>query len=66
MSILVLVPFLSFTVRRAAAQSSQVDAEWALFNQILFIGIAVGIVVFGLLFYALIKYRERPAKAVAK
>jgi heme/copper-type cytochrome/quinol oxidase subunit 2 len=53
-------------VRRAAAQSSQVDAEWALFNQILFIGIAVGIVVFGLLFYALIKYRERPAKAVAK
>jgi heme/copper-type cytochrome/quinol oxidase subunit 2 len=43
----------------AAAQSSQVAAEWALFNQILYIGIAVGIVVFGLMFYALIKYREK-------
>jgi heme/copper-type cytochrome/quinol oxidase subunit 2 len=50
----------------AAAQSSQVDAEWALFTQILYIGIAVGIVVFGLMFYALIKYRERTPKTGAQ
>jgi heme/copper-type cytochrome/quinol oxidase subunit 2 len=47
---------------QAFAQSSQVDLEWALFNQILMIGIAVGIVVFGLLFYAVIRYREKPSK----
>ncbi len=46
----------------AAAQSSQVAIEWALFNQILMIGIVVGIVVFGLMFYALIRYREKPNK----
>jgi heme/copper-type cytochrome/quinol oxidase subunit 2 len=51
---------------QAAAQSSQVAAEWALFNQILYIGIIVGIVVFGLMFYALIRYREKPSKTGAK
>jgi heme/copper-type cytochrome/quinol oxidase subunit 2 len=50
----------------ASAQSSQVATEWALFNQILLIGIIVGLVVFGLMFYALIKYREKPQKAGAK
>ena len=55
-----LVWFLSFP--SAFAQSSQVAAEWALFNQILMIGIVVGIVVFGLLFYAIIRFRERPQK----
>jgi len=49
-----------YSTPQAAAQSFQVDAEWALFNQILMIGIAVGIVVFGLLFYAIIRYREKP------
>ena len=51
---------------QAAAQSSQVAAEWALFDQILYIGIAVGIVVFGLLFYAIIRFREKPAKRGAE
>jgi heme/copper-type cytochrome/quinol oxidase subunit 2 len=41
---------------------SQVDREWMLFHQILYIGIGVGIVVFGIMFYALIKYREKPKK----
>lgn len=50
----------------ALAQSPQVEREWALFNQILMIGIAVGIVVFGLLFYAIIKYREKPQTRVAQ
>jgi len=45
------------------AQSSQVDIEWELFNQILIIGIAVGIVVFGLLFYAIVRFREKPGTA---
>jgi heme/copper-type cytochrome/quinol oxidase subunit 2 len=49
-----------------AAQSSQVAAEWALYNQIMLIGIIVGIVVFGLLFYAIIKYREKPQKEAGK
>jgi heme/copper-type cytochrome/quinol oxidase subunit 2 len=49
----------------AAAQSPEVHAEWALFNQILVIGIAVGVVVFGLLFYAIIRYRDRPQKVGA-
>ena len=49
----------------ASAQSPQVAREWALFNQILMIGIIVGIVVFGLMFYAIIRYREKPEKAEA-
>jgi heme/copper-type cytochrome/quinol oxidase subunit 2 len=53
---------LAYSIPQAAAQSSQVAAEWALFTQILYIGIAVGVVVFGLLFYALIRYREKPTK----
>ena len=55
-----LVSFLSFP--SAFAQSSQVAAEWALLNQILMIGIVVGIVVFSLLFYAIIRFRERPQR----
>lgn len=55
-----------FPVPLASAQSSQAEAEWALFNQILLIGILVGLVVFGLMFYAIIKYREKPQKAGAK
>jgi len=51
---------IAYLTPQAAAQSSQVVAEWALFNQILMIGIAVGIVVFGLMFYAIIRYREKP------
>jgi heme/copper-type cytochrome/quinol oxidase subunit 2 len=47
------------------AQSPEVSAEWALFNQILIIGIATGIVVFGIMFYAIIRYREKPQKAGA-
>lgn len=50
------------SVQFVYAQSSQVAAEWGLFNQILIIGIVVGIVVFGLLFYAIIRYREKPEK----
>jgi len=50
----------------AAAQSSQVAEEWALFYQILYVGIAVGIVVFGLLFYAIIRYREKPIESGAE
>ena len=53
---------LALSMPSAFAQSPQVAAEWALFNQILIIGILVGIVVFGLLFYALIRYREKPTK----
>ena len=49
----------------ASAQSPQVAREWALFNQILMIGIVVGIVVFGAMFYAIIRYREKPQKAGA-
>jgi len=44
------------------AQSPEVSAEWALFDQILVIGIAVGVVVFGIMFYAIIRYRERPER----
>jgi len=50
----------------ASAQSPQVDREWALFNQILMIGIVVGMVVFGLLFYAIIKYRVKPQRTGGK
>jgi heme/copper-type cytochrome/quinol oxidase subunit 2 len=46
----------------ASAQSPEIDREWALFNQILIIGIVVGLVVFGLMFYAIVRYRERPQK----
>jgi len=49
-----------------AYAQSQVEREWGLFNQILMIGIAVGIVVFGLLFYAVIRYREKPVERVEK
>ena len=51
---------LSLQLTPIFAQSSQVAAEWALFNQILIIGIIVGIVVFGLMFYAIIRFREKP------
>jgi len=59
---LAILSYLPF----AAAQSSQVAAEWALYNQIMIIGIIVGLVVFGLLFYAIIKYREKPQKEAVK
>jgi len=58
--------FLAAGVPCAFAQSPEVSAEWALFNQILFIGIIVGLVVFGLMFYAIIRYRERPEKTGAR
>ena len=54
-----------FSIPLASAQSPEVDAEWALFNQILVIGIIVGLVVFGLMFYAIVRYRERPQKRQA-
>ncbi len=57
-----MLTVISVPLAPAFAQSSQADAEWALFNQILVIGIVVGIVVFGLLFYAIIRYREAPKK----
>ena len=57
---------LLFSMPFAAAQSSQVAAEWALYNQIMFIGIIVGLVVFGILFYAIIRYREKPQKEATK
>jgi heme/copper-type cytochrome/quinol oxidase subunit 2 len=60
LSLLAFVLWVTSLTSQAFAQSSQVAAEWGLFNQILMIGIAVGIVVFGLMFYAIIKYRERP------
>jgi heme/copper-type cytochrome/quinol oxidase subunit 2 len=58
--------FTLLTAPPIFAQSPEVSAEWALFNQILLIGIAVGLVVFGLLFYAIIKYREKPERTGAK
>lgn len=66
--LLVLVGPLAFffSIPFAFAQSFQVRAEWALFDQILIIGIIVGLVVFGLLFYAIIRFREKPQKAGAK
>ena len=57
--------FLAASLPLASAQSPQVAREWALFNQILMIGIVVGIVVFGLLFYAIIKFREKPQRTGA-
>ena len=53
------------TAPLAFAQSPEVSAEWALFNQILLIGIATGIVVFGIMFYAIIRYREKPQRTGA-
>ena len=52
--------FAAYAPSYVFAQSPEVSAEWALFNQILFIGILVGIVVFGIMFYAIIRYREKP------
>lgn len=63
---LVLGLLLLDSIPLGAAQSSQAAVEWALFNEILLIGIIVGIVVFGLLFYAVIRFREKPEKAGAK
>ncbi len=63
---LVIGLFLVGSIPLVAAQPSQVAREWALFNEILLIGIVVGIVVYGLLFYAVIRYREKPAKAGVK
>lgn len=40
--------------------------ERGLFDLVLMIGIVVGIVVFGLLFYAVIRYREKSPKVAAK
>jgi len=57
---------LALFLPAAHAQSFQAERQWALFYEILIIGIATGIVVFGLLFYAIIKYRERPEKGVEK
>ena len=63
----VITVFLAvYTLTFVFAQSPEVSMEWALFNQILFIGIIVGLVVFGLMFYAIIRYRERPDQAGAK
>ncbi|HMK82827.1 MAG TPA: hypothetical protein VK503_03855 [Candidatus Bathyarchaeia archaeon] len=59
-----LCSFLA-SIQLAFAQSPQASLEWRLFNQILLIGIVVGIVVFGLLFYAIIRYREKPEKSGA-
>jgi heme/copper-type cytochrome/quinol oxidase subunit 2 len=55
----------TFILPPAFAQSPEVSAEWALFNQILLIGIGVGIVVFGIMFYAIIRYREKPQRTGA-
>ena len=62
MLILLVSIALSLFTSLAVAQSPEADAEWALFNQILIIGIVVGVVVFGLMFYAIIRYREAPRK----
>ena len=62
----ILAMFASLPIPFAYAQSPEVEAEWALFNQILIIGIIVGVVVFGLMFYAIIRYRERPQKVSGK
>jgi len=58
--------FVVGALPHAFAQSPEVSSEWGLFNQILFIGILVGLVVFGLMFYAIIRYRERPGQTGAK
>jgi len=66
LSLLVGLCLFFFSLPFAFAQSSQVEMEWALFNEILIIGIIVGVVVFGLLFYAIIRFREKPHEAGAK
>ena len=66
LSALVGLCFFLISIPFAFAQSSQVEMEWALFNQILIIGIIVGLVVFGLMFYAIIRFREKPHEAGAK
>jgi len=66
LSALVGLCLFYFSIPFAFAQSSQVETERALFNQILIIGIIVGIVVFGLLFYAIIRFREKPHQAGEK
>jgi len=63
---LTILASLFSTLLPLAYAQSQVEREWGLFNQILIIGIVVGIVVFGLLFYAVIRYREKPEKRVEK
>jgi heme/copper-type cytochrome/quinol oxidase subunit 2 len=65
-AIALVVEGLAWSLPSVSAQSPQVTREWALFDQILMIGIVVGIVVFGLMFYALIRYREKPQKAGAQ
>ncbi len=57
---------LLLSIPTTFAQSSQASAEWVLFNQIMIIGIIVGIIVFGLLFYAVIRFREKPQKPGAQ
>ena len=65
--VLAIVAFASLlSMPVTFAQSPEVSAEWALFNQILIIGTATGIVVFAIMFYAIIRYREKPQKAGAK
>jgi len=59
-SVIVFYFAICAALASAFAQSPEVSAEWALFNQILFIGIIVGLVVFGIMFYAIIRYREKP------
>ena len=66
LSALVGLCLFFFSIPFAFAQSSQVEMEWALFNQILIIGIIVGVVVFGLLFYAIIRFREKTHEAGEK
>ena len=67
-SLLAVMTFFvaAYALPSAFAQSPEVSAEWALFNQILFIGILVGLVVFGIMFYAIIRYREKTPQTGAK
>ena len=65
LTILTVIAVLASLLSPAYAQSPEASAEWALFNQILLIGIAVGIVVFGIMFYAIVRYREKPQRAGA-
>jgi len=60
------VSIVSMAMFPSVFAQSQVAREWMLFDQILYIGIGVGVVVFGLMFYALIKYREKPVKEGAR
>lgn len=60
-----LAVLASLNLPSAFGQSPEVSAEWALFNQILMIGIATGLVVFGIMFYVIVRYRERPEQRSA-